>query len=337
MNNKYKITPDWKIIEDIYIIYPTFRQDLIIFFFNFIKLLSELSYNNFKRYNLNIIVNNNNEKRLIKKNLKNILGLNLKTLLIPNDDIWIRDFFPLNLKDNNQKTLFLKSNYSPSYSICEEKLNNNAGYEFLFNKRNKEITKINKEFIPLNWDFGNITSNGKYNIISEKIFKENNKLSPKNIVDILNSKLNGENIFIPIEELDIIGHVDGICRFLDEETILLPQFPQEFKMENNYVNQVYKLLQERLPSKYKFIFIPNTASSDVNTEGIYSSYGNYLNFFRLENNIIFPHYSNDEENRKEILRIFKKSFPQLNIYFINCDDLSYWGGVLNCITWVLYK
>ena len=58
-----------------------------------------------------------------------------------------------------------------------------------------------------------------------------------------------------------------------------------------------------------------------------------MNFLRIKDKIFLPTYKKFPSLNEENLDILKRKFEG-EVIPIDCTDLSYWGGVLNCITWL---
>ena len=75
---------------------------------------------------------------------------------------------------------------------------------------------------PLVLDGGNRVWNNKYVVLCEKVFKENTKFKKKEVKHELQLIFkNRKLMFIPDLLADEFGYVDGLVRFVDEQTAII--------------------------------------------------------------------------------------------------------------------
>lgn len=348
---KLKLSPDWSKLSKIFLVYPSMREDIKDEFVNFLKTISETIS---KKQDILLIIHPTKAKEF-EDNLKsnNINFENYKSLeydiildklfikywFIEANDIWCRDYLPINASvienlgtfgnhnyDLVEKAL-IKPMYDPNYGF-NTPADNSIGIKVAEKFCNDRRTF----YFPIKWDGGNLSTNGEYMIVTDKIFSENWNFTKNEVISLFEKNFYTKLIVIPSEPLDTIGHSDSIAVFLDEKTILLPIYPDEFRIDNRYINTVYNTLLKELPSDYNFIFLPCSLSDVISEENIFSAAGCFLNYFRIENNLYFPSFSDLKEEQHEIKRILNKYDENLNIYFCECDKISYFGGALHCIS-----
>lgn len=335
--SKYSIIPDWTSPKELVLIYPqhltanherTNRDTLIYFFHTFLEVLNKTN----SYLKINIICQREFSLKLIenRKNLFPYSNLDITFSEVKVQDIWIRDWAPIPVKINNINTS-IRTNYSPSYCLYPQLLENQAS----------KILQIkyssNLDNIKLNWEIGNLVTNGNILIVTNKILEENPSLTKQQIIDLLKQTFEiTKVIFIPVEPLDKIGHSDGIVRFITPNHLVLPSYPNTYIEERKYIDEVISNLIDGLEEEkdsYSITMLPSTLSEYKNKEDIYSAVGCYVNYFRIANNIYIPQYNLKQD--KEVLSILSDTFPHLNLIPIpNCNRLADLGGVLNCMTWL---
>ena len=124
----------------------------------------------------------------------------IKYEFLETKDIWMRDFMPFLLDDGH----LVSYNYDPDY----------LKYEKYCHLRTK-IQPLN-DHVNLAIDGGNfVRFTGKV-IMTNKIFKENPLKTKTEIVETIKQKcaLN-ELIIIPRQPYDMLGHSDGMVRWID--------------------------------------------------------------------------------------------------------------------------
>ena len=333
---KNYILPDYSnSIDKIFLVSPINVRDEEGFINEFCLLIKLIS--NIIEHKIKIIIcckdleSEEKTKKYIKSIELNINSVEIEYFKIIVSDIWIRDYFSCGNIIQNKKLCSLKAIYNPSYNNYYSPIDDAAGIKLT------QKYFDNYVFLPFKLDGGNIICNDEYIIISEKLYTENLNLSKKEIEGYFNQNFKQKLITIPTELLDVIGHTDSIVRFLDSRTLYLNIYDEDFRVDNRYAMQIRKLLQEKLGMKYKILMLPSYLSDEISEDNIFSAKGLFINFLRLENNLIIPSFKGLENYEREIKKILNKEFPSLNIYFSPCDNISSQGGCFNCITNIKYN
>lgn len=184
---------------------------------------------------------------------------------------------------------------------------------------------------------------------SKLILDENDAGNPYSVtvksetdIDNIMNDFMGITRYIKMETLpyDDIHHIDMHMKLLDEETILIGQFPAGIsdgpQIEANllYVTSNYNSV---FGTPYKIVRIPMPPS----TGGAYAGapYGNgyyrtYTNFVFVNKTAIVPVYRTEYDTTA--IRILEESLPGYTIATIDADNTSAnlvsAGGVIHCIT-----
>ncbi len=233
-------------------------------------------------------------------------------------DIWLRDFMPIRTRNGR----WISFRYKPSY-LC--------GYPELRTDYRRDIAPgldLPVVYSDINLDGGNVvfSPSRRRAIISERIFSENPKKEPEKLVRELEQLLEAEVILIPAlkPEEDMTGHADGMVRFLEEHTVLGNQPIGDGELET----KIKKVLLEHGIATMDF---PYYETGEVNTDGIVSVEGSYLNYLETVSCIFLPQFGNVEKDRKAIAAA-EKLFTK-EVVPVPCKELAKEGGVLNCISW----
>lgn len=153
-------------------------------------------------------------------------------------------------------------------------------------------------------------------------------------VDTIMNRFMGINRYIRMNTLpyDVIHHIDMHIKLLDEQTLLVGEYPQgisdgpqiEANLQyilNNY-NSVYG-------TPYKVIRIPMPDNNNLypSTGGDYFT---YTNSSFINKTIIVPVYGIPEDSIA--ISIYKESLPGYSVVPINCTSIIGALGALHCIT-----
>lgn len=256
----------------------------------------------------------------IKKELK---GLDIKPGLLPKaNDIWARDFMPIQISENQ----FVEYRYDPDYlqDTSEEKETREL-------KSYPDIicAEINLPTIKndLIIDGGNIVKSENAVILTDKVVWENeSRYSEKALIRKIHESFEVERvILIPWDEECEFGHADGMLRFINNDTVLISGF------------------YEQVDSKFKKALIEPLEKAKLNCEWLRCSENesesniSYINFLQTQDVILIPTLNRQED---DIV------FEQLSDYYpdyskggkikkIDMREVTRHGGALNCISWTI--
>jgi len=312
-----------------------------------------------------------NEANHEPKKIRNLLqgrkvklsNVSLVPFRLKYDNIWIRDYGPVFLCDQDGNTQILSFEYphkvNKDYSYFSEDFSSKLKIPFL---RSKMLSAG-----------GGREINGKGTMILVESYEKfiNPRLSLQEIEYEYKQKLNQTNIIwlkrgIPQDDefdngpvLDNIygngvnGHIDEFCRFADASTILLAEVDTaDFEQD-----EFYRVIHERLEESYRILLaakdqdgkpfeiirVPQapvffTEAKYKNEDIYYVPVTSYLNFVITNNSVVIPSYYKigDPEFVKKreikIKKIFQEIYPSRKIIMINAMKLNYAGGGLHCVT-----
>src|SRR5574344_182259 len=239
------------------------------------------------------------------------------------NDIWARDFMPLQLTTDRM----LGYTYNPDYL-----------------HGNKYITDYNKvmPFVPLHLtlhtdlvlDGGNMVKCGNCVIMTDKIYKENKDLTHTQVRDKLTETMQCKVVVVPHDPDEIIpakngfpdtyyGHTDSLVRWLKNDQVLINHINSS--KQNLFYKQELKRSLEKQGLK--------VSELDYSKDGEYVSVNSwcYLNFLRVGNKIFVPCYGGKEQ--EYALQKLGEFFSECRIFPIMVSTILRDGGGMNCVTW----
>lgn len=229
-------------------------------------------------------------------------------------DIWARDYSPVQTAAGR----LVKFRYDPDYL---------RGYRHLIT--NDEIVGQFSDIgvccrSRIRMDGGNLVASESAVIVTDKIYRENPEYEHDELRKELSQQLGVRDcLVIPKEPGDVIGHSDGVVRFLDNQRVVMNDYAT---INPAYGRRVATALQRHgLQIKYLPCFY-----EDHCQDGISSAVGNYVNFLRVGNLFIVPAYQCREDDLA--CRALERLCPQADVTSVECTTLARSGGVLNCIT-----
>lgn len=161
-------------------------------------------------------------------------------------------------------------------------------------------------------------------------------------VDTIMKKFHGIDRYIKMETLpyDGIHHIDMHIKLLDEETLLVGEYPTGIadgpQIEAN-LQYVLANFNSKYGTPYKVIRIPMPPSSTGAHPGTpfgNGSYRTYSNSVFINKTVILPYYRQEYDTIAE--RIYKTALPGYKIVGIDCDNsgnnIINQSGAIHCIT-----
>lgn len=244
----------------------------------------------------------------------------IETALLPDTkDVWAVDYMPIQIN----KDKYVRFLYCPPYLKKDKNLIKTIS------DVDSICTKIGistvKSHILL--EGGNVIRCKNKVIMTQRAFKDNPTYERSQLIRELYEILQIEDLyFIPEQPFDFTGHIDGMVRFLDEQTLLINDYSMESKsFQKAFGNAIRK-------TGLEYIKIPYNVYGNKNKD---QANGDYINFLQMENTVIVPTFG--FQNDEEVLRMFEKIFAGQSVKSIESNEIANEGGVLNCITWNIKK
>ncbi len=178
-------------------------------------------------------------------------------------------------------------------------------------------------------DGGNMVKWKDKVILTNKIFKEND-MSNEQLIPVLKELLEVKDfIVVTTEASDIVGHADGMVRFVNEKTVLINEYSSDKRAYKSFIPKFEQSIRD---AGLKAIYLPYTSN---NNDDVMDATGCYINYLQVAQNIFFPIFNQSEDEKA--IEVIGSAFPGSNIVKIDCSELAKEGGVLNCISWNILK
>lgn len=282
------------------------------------------------------------------ENILNNAGVNTNQVTYINqstNSIWIRDYgqHTVYANDVGDQVLidWIYNRPRPLDDESPELIANYYGYD-LYNTNTGNTQLVNTG--------GNFMSDGMGNAFaSNLILEENDGWGPygsvyypnhneEEIDDIMNQFM-GINEYIKMETLpyDGIHHIDMHMKLLNEETILVAEYPQGVadgpQIEEN-IQYILNNFTTPYGNPYTIIRIPSPPS----TSGLYPDnngyYRTYTNSVFINSKVLVPFYRTEYDTIAQ--RIYEEALPGYEIIGIDCDNsgnnIISASGAIHCIT-----
>ena len=332
-----RMPAEWEEQKSTWIAWPHNKKDWPNKFDFIPEIFAEIISHISKGQKVNILIENNVLKKraiLILKNFK-VNFSNIRFSLCKTDRAWLRDSFPIFVKNKNKKILL------------NWKFNSWAKYKN-FKKDNSIINKVkkvlklqsispvfNRRKVVL--EGGAIDVNGKGTLITteecllSKIQQRNSGFKKNDYEKIFFNYFGIRKIIWLKRGIvgdDTHGHIDDLARFVSENTIFLAY-------ERNKKDVNYKILRNNFRilkklddfKKLKIIKIPMPEAKYIEGTRVPAS---YLNFYIANKVILVPTF-NDKKD-KLVLKMFRKHFKSRKVVPIDCSILIWGFGAIHCMT-----
>lgn len=230
-------------------------------------------------------------------------------------DIWVRDFMPV----RNGAGAWVAFRYQPGY------LRGLPGLRTDYRRDLAGEMALEVRHSSLRLDGGNVvfTPDRRRAVVSERVFRENPRWEPGEVIHCLEEELAAEVILIPAltPAEDMTGHADGMVRFLDDHTALGNRVPGgALEAEIRAILQGHGIAVVDFPCD-----VPAPQGGIVT-----SAAGSYLNFLETEEALFLPQFglAMDSEAVRAAEGLFHKT-----VVPVDCAALAAEGGGLHCVTW----
>jgi agmatine deiminase len=277
------------------------------------------------------------DSNTVKNNLtsNNVPHTNLRFLHAPFNSVWIRDYFGNTVYSKGTDSLLMVD-----WIYNRPRPYDNVIPAAVANMLSIPLYETTTSPFNLIHTGGNYMSDGFGTAFSSALTDSENSTHSSAYIDTIMKKFMGIHRYVrfPVLPYDGIHHIDMHMKLLDEETLLIGEYPTgvadgpqiEANLQyilNNY-NSVYG-------TPYKVVRIP--MPKDKNNKWPSQSggwYCTYTNGIFVNKTYIFPTYYQQYDTTA--FRILKQNLPGYNVVGIDVDNgtspLISAGGAIHCIT-----
>lgn len=244
----------------------------------------------------------------------------IKFQLLPQTkDVWAVDYMPVQI----DKDSFVQFVYNPDYLRDTIKWSKTiSDVDAICKAINLSPQKSN-----IILDGGNVTRTTDKVIMCDKIFTENPTIKEKDLIKELQNLFQVDKlIFIPTHPIDFTGHADGMVRFYDSNTVLINDYSKE---DINFQLRFRLSLHNAGLNYIEIPYNPYDNQKDQHANG------EYINFLQMQQAVIIPTFGIKQD--EAVVKQFEQLFAGQTVATVDGNDLAYDGGILNCITWNIYK
>lgn len=239
-------------------------------------------------------------------------------LLTNTNDVWAVDYMPIQVDEDK----FIQFIYNPSYLQTKIFINTISDVDTIC-----ESIGIKTEKSKILIDGGNVVKSTNSVILTERIYKENPTIEHKKLLKELQEQLLVDRlVIIPEQPYDFTGHSDGMVRFLDDNTVLINDYKNESK---RFVVNFEDTLKQSGLNIIRIPYNPYDNSKNMHAMGI------YINYLQMDRTLVIPIFNQKEDDFA--VKQFEQLFLGYDITTVVATDIAKQGGLLNCISWNIYK
>ena len=338
--SNFKLLPEWTTHEATWIGWPYNKADWPGKFSPIPFVYAEIVKYISRGEKVRIFVQSKEHKLKAEKVLKDSdVGLeNVEFFIKKTDRGWLRDSGPMFVKDYNE-IIALDFKFNAWAKYDDYKLDDKIP-SIISNKLNLKtvLAEYNGKQIVL--EGGSIDTNGKGTLITteeclldEKIQTRNPGFIKQDYFEVFKKYFGVSNVIWLGKGIvgdDTHGHVDDLCRFVNEDTVVLVQ-------EKNSSDENYYLLNENR-ERLQGIKLQNGSKLNVvdlpiPTPVIYKKQrlpASYANFYISNYAVLVPTFN--DPNDRIALGILSEFFPDRKVIGIHSVDLVWGLGTLHCLT-----
>ncbi len=291
-----------------------------------------------------IFINNANDSNIVKNSLANF-GVTLSSyefLITQTNSIWIRDYGPWGFYYGaNDDLAFIDMQYYPSRPLDNQVpawLANHMGIDVYTSAMYEEG--------------GNLMVDGFGNAFhSTGIFPKNQSLngwSPEVTRSMHQALFNT----VSATETDRLlcdggtGHIDMYAKLLDEQTMIVSEYPEEvtasdrLRIEENV--QLFEAAQTTFNGNYTIIRLPmplrDNGSFSTTCNQINADARGFVNGVLVNRTFIVPIYTNENSSQanrdwdEAALEAIRAAMPGYKVVGLDARSLTTGGGAIHCVT-----
>lgn len=259
-------------------------------------------------------------------------GVSLDNIIFvqaPFNSVWVRDYGPQSTYLNGTDELaFIDWSYNRPRPA------DNQIPQFMANYLGLPIYQMAFQSTLLTATGGNFMTDGHGTGFSSKLILSENPSLTETQIDQIKYEFKGIHTYIKMNELpyDNISHLDMHMKLLDEETLLVGEFPTGIS-DGPYIEANLEYLLSNYNTcygrPYNVVRVP-MAPSPTGNYPPNAYYRTYTNSVILNNVVLVPTYGSYLDS--EALAIYEEAMPGYQIIGINMNNVIPASGAIHCIT-----
>lgn len=255
---------------------------------------------------------------------------NLKFIIAPFNSIWVRDYGPWCVYSNDADSMYIidwiYNRPRPSDDVIPG---------IFASSQNIPLYQMTQAPYDLTATGGNFMTDALGTGFSSKLILNENTTKTEAQINSMMNLFMGLNPYIKMDVLpyDGIHHIDMHMKLLDEETLLVGQYPVGVsdgpQIEAN-LQYVLNNFQSKYGRPFRVVRIPMPPDAQGRYPSNGGDYRTYTNSVIVNKTVIVPTYALQYDTTA--LRIYREAMPGYNIVGINSNSIITALGAIHCIT-----
>jgi agmatine/peptidylarginine deiminase len=255
---------------------------------------------------------------------------NLKFIIASFNSVWCRDYGPWCVYSNDADSMYIID-----WIYNRPRPQDDLIPGVFATNQNIPLYQMTQAPYDLTATGGNFMTDALGSGFSSKlILNENTSKTEAQINSIMNLFM-GINPYIKMDVLpyDGIHHIDMHMKLIDEETLLVGQYPNGVadgpQIELN-LQYVLNNFQSKYGRPFKVVRIPMPPDAQGRYPSSGGDYRTYTNSVIVNKTVVVPIYASSYDTTA--LRIYREAMPGYNVVGINCNSIITALGAIHCIT-----
>lgn len=254
----------------------------------------------------------------------------IQYIVAPFNSIWCRDYGPWNIYSDDVDSLslidWIYNRPRPKDDTVPSAIERHTGLPMY------QTTVAPNDLIHTG---GNFMTDGLGTGFSSNLIVDENPGHTIAEIDTIMSQFMGINRYIKMNTLpyDGIHHIDMHMKLLDEETILMGEYPAGVAdgpgIEAN-LQTVLNTYNSPFGTPYKVVRIPMPPDANGLYPNAGGDYRTYANAVFVNKTVILPTYAQQYDTTA--LRIWREAMPGYRVVGIDCNSIIPSLGAIHCIT-----
>ncbi len=255
---------------------------------------------------------------------------NLSFIIAPFNSIWVRDYGPWCVYSNDSDSMYIidwiYNRPRPSDDLIPGIFASN---------QNIPLYQMTQAPYDLTATGGNFMTDALGAGFSSKLILNENTGKTESQINSMMNLFMGINPYIKMDVLpyDVIHHIDMHMKLLDEETLLVGQYPAGVsdgpQIEAN-LQYVLNNFQTNYGRPFRVVRIPMPPDAQGRYPSNGGDYRTYTNSIIINKTVIVPTFALQYDTTA--LRIYREAMPGYKIVGINCNTIITALGAIHCIT-----
>jgi len=338
--SNFKLPAEWAPHEATWIGWPYNKSDWPGKFSPIPYVYAEIVKNISRAEKVRIFVQSAEHKSKSEKVLRDshVDLVNVEFFLKKTNRGWLRDSGPMFVKNGNE-TIVIDFKFN-AWAKYDDYMLDNKIPSFISKKLNLNSIVAEYKGKQIVLEGGAIDTNGKGTLITteeclldEKVQTRNTGFTKQDYFEVFKKYLGISNVIWlgkGIAGDDTHGHVDDLCRFVNEDTVVLAEEKNSTDENFNILNENKERLQNiKLPngSKLNVVLLPMPSPVIYRKQRLPAS---YANFYMSNYAVLVPTFN--DPNDRIALGILSELFPDRKVIGIHSTDLVWGLGTIHCLT-----